>query len=60
MFSARRAMFSCTKFVLANIAQLKVKSKAHTQNHSSGIKMRETHPITWNKEGYTGTYYLAK
>ena len=35
-----------TEFVLENIAQLKVKSKAHPQNHSSGINMRQTHSIT--------------
>ena len=35
-----------TKFVLANIAQLKVKSKADPQNHSSGINMKQTHSIT--------------
>ena len=34
------------KFVLASIAQLKVKSKACTQNHSSGMNMRQTHSIT--------------
>ena len=35
-----------TKFVLANIAQFKVKSKANTQNHSSRINMKQPHSIT--------------
>ena len=35
-----------TKFVLANIAQLKVKSKVHTQNHSSGVNMKQMQSIT--------------
>ena len=46
--------------MLSNIAQLKVKSKAHPQNHSSGINMRQTHSITWKQQGYVGNYYLAK
>ena len=33
-----------TKFVLANISQ--VNNKESTQNHSSGINMRQTHSIT--------------
>ena len=46
--------------MLANIAQLKVKSKADPQNHSSGINMKQTHSITWKQQGYEGNYYLAK
>ena len=49
-----------TEFVLSNITQFKVKSKAHPQNHSSGINRRETHSITWKQQGYVGNYYLAK
>ena len=36
-----------TEFVLA---QLKVKSKEYTQNHSSGINMRQTHSIHENNK----------
>ena len=46
--------------MLANIAQLKVKSKADPQNHSSGINMKQTHSITWKQQGYVENYYLAK
>ena len=48
------------EFVLSNIAQLKIKRKAHPQNHSSGINMEQTHSITWKQQGYVGNYYLAK
>ena len=49
-----------TEFVLANIAQLKLKSKAYPQNHSSGIDMRQTHSITRKQQGYAGNYYLVE
>ena len=48
------------EFVLSNITQLKVKSKAHPQNHSSGINMRQTHSITWKQQGYVGNFYFGK
>lgn len=37
--------------MLANIPQLKVKSKTHAQIHSSGINIRQTNSITQNRQG---------
>ena len=48
-----------TEFVLSNITQFKFKSKAHPQNHWSGINMRQTHSISWKQQGYVGNYYWA-
>ena len=38
-----------TWFVVANIAQLNVKSKEHTQNHSSGVQANETNASDYMK-----------
>ena len=46
--------------MLENITQLKIKSKEHTQNHSSGINLRQTHWITWKQQGYSGNYNSVK